>query len=140
MRPSARSAGEPTDVAVLDIGHLLQHQVLDLGFGAARRRSRPCVDQQGVTGLERYIHQRGRQVHHLLLVGMTDDQRPFAALEHLAHAHFADDVKGSGLDDGERLVQDLLTPLQRVDGDRRRNPHPTATGEDLDRPVGRLAR
>jgi hypothetical protein len=107
-----------------DVGHLLEHQVLDLGLGDALERVAGLgVDQQqspgrslrgrsssrGPRAPRRQIlrgDQRFGEPDDALLVGVPDHQRPVSVGQHLAQrADLADRFEGAGLHDGQRLVQ-----------------------------------
>ena len=122
-----------TDVAVADVGHLFQHQVLDLGLGDALERVAGLgVDQQRVAGPQLArpqvvvalvvvaVGQVGRgdqglgQPDDALLVGVADHERAMSVGKDFAQgADFADRLEVAGLDDGQRLVEaDRLALLQ----------------------------
>ena len=147
---------QAADVVVADVGHLFEHQILDLGLGDALERvSGLGVDQQRVAGaqLARPIvvvvvlgstssgqelggHQRLGQPDDALLVGVADHERAVAVGEDLAQrADLADRFEVARLDDRQRLVEaDGLALLQRlgVDVRRARQPHLAAGGEHVD--------
>jgi hypothetical protein len=131
---------QPADRAVLDVGDLLQHQLLDLGLGDALVDvAGPRVEQQGVAGAERDLAQRRGEPHDALLVGVGDDQRADAVgQELLEHDDLADLLELEGGDDVESLVEhDLLAALERVEVDRgaHRDAQLAAPGEHVDRVV-----
>ena len=117
---------EATDVLVADVGHLLQHQVLDLRLRHALVRVAGLgVDQQRVARLERLLGQQVGEQDHPLLVRVPDHQRAKAAAldvggEHLTQrAHLAGAFEAAGLDHGERLVEpQRLAAAQRRELDR----------------------
>ena len=132
--------GQAADVAVVDVGHLLEDELLDLALRdplVGVRRAR--LDQQRVAGAQRRVEQRVGEVDDPLLVGVRDDQRPVAALEDLLeHDDLAGPLEAERVHDVERVVeQDLLAAPQLVDLDARRDRHPqlAAAGEDVDRAV-----
>jgi hypothetical protein len=146
---------QAADVVVADVGHLLEHQVLDLGLGNPLERVTGLgVDQQRVSRakppaapvvVERLGHlgshvlggqQRLGQPHDALLVGVADHQRAVPVGQDLAQrADLVDGLEISGLDHGQGLVEpDRLPLLQRLHVDVRRagQPHLAAGGEHVD--------
>ena len=126
-------APQAADVAVADVGHLLQHQVLDLGLGDALERVAGLgVDEQRVAGPQlarpqvvvplvvvavgqvRRGHERLGQPDDAFLVGVTDHERAVSVGKNFAQGgDFSDRLEVSGLDDGQRLVEtDGLALLQ----------------------------
>ena len=136
---------EATDVGVVDVGHLLQDQFLDLALGdplVGVRRAR--LDHERVAGPDRRADERLGEVHDALLVGVGDHQCPVARCtarplqDLLEHHHLADPLVAERVDDVERVVeQDLLAAPQlgHVQRGRDGNPELAATGEDVHRPV-----
>jgi hypothetical protein len=114
---------EAADVLVSDVGHLLQHELLDLALGDPLVRVRRAgLDHQRVACAERRADERLREVDDPLLVGVGHHQRPVArttcgVLQHLLeHDHLADPLVAERVDDVERVVeQDLLPAPQLVD-------------------------
>jgi hypothetical protein len=147
-------AEQPADVLVGDVGHLLQHEVFDLGLrdtlvGVAGLG----VDQQGVAGLERderrVVGRQGErrgEPHHALLVRVPHHERTAGEAvrgrlgQHLAQAaDLADALEVAGLDDREGLVETHGLPAaQHVGLDRRgdRDAHAAPGGEHVDGLVG----
>ena len=76
---------EPADVGVGDVGHLLEHQLLDLGPGQLLEQQ-PAADvhQHGVAGAQLLAEERAGELADPLLVGPADDEGPGAVVEHLA--------------------------------------------------------
>ena len=126
-------AAQAADVVVADVGHLLEHQILDLGLGDALERVPGLgVDQQRVAGpqlarpqvvVELVVvprravlggDQRLGQPDDALLVGVPDHERAVPVGEDLAQrADLADRLEVAGLDDGQRLVEaDRLALLE----------------------------
>ena len=112
-------ADQAADRRVVDVGDLLEDQLLDLGLG------HPLVDvagagveQQRVAGAQRVVAQRRGEADDALLVGVGDDQGALAVGEHLLEHHdLADLLEVEGGDDVERLVEhDLLATPQRRRG------------------------
>ena len=150
--------GQPADVVVADVGHLFEHEVLDLGLGDALEGIPGLgVDQQRVTGpqpagpvevvehignLGRHVldgQQRLGQPHDALLIGVTHDECAVAVGEDLAQrADLTDRLEMAGLDDRESFVEpDRLALLERLDLDVRRagEPHLATRREHVDRVV-----
>ena len=117
---------QAADVAVVDVGHLLQHEVLDLGLGHPLVGvARLGVDQQRVARLERTrsgssVSKSGAasQTTRSSSACPTTSARPplLGGRQHLAQrADLADALELAALDDGERLVQpDGLAAAQRT--------------------------
>ena len=126
---------QPTDVGVGDVGDLLEDELLDLGA----RQPLECVagaglHQERVPGPQRRLAQRVGEAHDLLVVGMTDHERPVVVETLLQRHHVADPFVGSRLDHVQRLVEhDLLPVRQVVDVDVGTRVHPqlAALREDL---------
>ena len=106
-------AVETADVGVGDVGHLLEHDLFELGAGQLlieqhrarvheERVARPQLDADEVFG----------DLGDLLLVGPADDEHPLAVLEHLEHRDdLASELGVTDQHDVERLVQDDLLAL-----------------------------
>ena len=66
---------EAADHRVVDVRHLLQHQLLDVQLGDPLvGEVDPAVDQQRVTGADRLLAEPVGQPDHALLVAVPDDQ------------------------------------------------------------------
>ncbi len=128
---------EAADVGVGDVGHLFEHELLDLGPGQLlEQQARPRVHQDVVAGPQLLADEHVGQLAHPLLVGPADDQRPRAVLEDLLER---DDLAGhlgaAGQHDVQRLVEhDLLAALELVEIDlgAERHPHLAAAREHVD--------
>ncbi len=102
---------EAPDVRVVDVRDLFEHEFLDLGLrNALDGETGPAVHQQRIAGPQSLAAQWVREVHHLLLVGVRDDQGPRPSLEDLLEHHDVTALFETGdLDDVHRLVEhDLL--------------------------------
>src|SRR4051794_25278096 len=133
--------GQAADVAVVDVGDLLEDELLDLALGdplvdVARAR----LEQQRVAHPQRLVGQRVGEVDHALLVGVPDDQRPLGdpvdrLQQLLEHDHVAGLLEAARLDDVHRLVEhDLLAVLEvlELDVGRDGDAQLAAAGEDVD--------
>ena len=127
---------EAPDVAVVDVGHLLQHQLLDLALRdplVGVRRT--WLDEQRVPRPQRRVQDRVGEVHHPLLVGVGDDERPVAALKDLLeHDDLAGPLEPERVDDVQGVVeQHLLAAAQySVSTAGETATRVRATGEDVD--------
>ncbi|CAB4966268.1 unannotated protein [freshwater metagenome] len=131
--------GEAADLRVVDVRHLLEHQLLDLRLrhdlvdvaGAG-------VEQQRVAGADGDVlgAQRLGEADDPLLVGVGDDQGTLAVGEDLLEHHdLADLLEVERGDDVERLVEhDLLAAHEAVELDGRADADPqlATPGEDVD--------
>ena len=153
---------QSADIAVGDIGHLFENEILDLGLGDPLEGiAGLAVDQQRIAGaqlagalvvvesplkstghLRRHIlqrHQRLSQPDDALLVGVADHQGATPVGEQLAKgADLPHRLEGAGLDHGQRLVEADRLPLpQRLDIDigRAGQAHLATGGEDVERVV-----
>ncbi len=147
--------GQSTDIAVVHIGHLLEHEVLHLGLGDALEGvTRLRIDQQRVAGsqlagllvivegvghLGRHVlgrHQWLGQPNDPLFVGVADDQRTMAVGQYLAkRADLPDRLEGARLNHRECLVEpNRLALLHLTDGKigRAGQPHLAARSEHID--------
>ena len=109
---------EAADVGVGDVGHLFEHELLDLGpRDALDEQTGAAVHQQVLAGAQLHAEQLVAELAHALLVGATDDQRARAVLEQLLVDHdLALDLGPAGEHDVERLVEhDFLAALHLVD-------------------------
>ena len=100
---------EAADVVVGDVGHLLEHQLLDLGPGQLLEQQPGAgVHQHGVAGAHELAHEGVGQLGHPLLVGPADDDGPRAVVEHLLDG---DDLAGrsSGVRASTTLSDSLST-------------------------------
>ena len=71
--------GQAAYVAVVDVRHLFENKILDLGLGDALiDETRTRVQQQGVTDPERLPVKAFRPPADALLVGVRDHQHPVA--------------------------------------------------------------
>lgn len=143
---------QAADVVIADVGHLFEHQILDLGLGNALEGVAGLgVDQQRVAGpqlarlpvvvtvgfnllgQELGGDERFGQPDDAFLVGVADDERAMAVGEDLAQcADLTDRLELAGLDDGQRLVQAdglALLELGHLDVRRARQTH-LATGRE----------
>ena len=106
---------EAADVRVGDVGHLLEHELLDLGARQLlHQQLRAGLHEHGVAGTQVDAQKAVGELDHPLLVGPGVDDGPAAVLEELLQR---DDLAGvlplTGQDDVERLVQDdFLAPAQ----------------------------
>ena len=108
---------EAADVGVGDVGHLLEHELLDLGPGQ-------LLEQQARAGVHQHACRRrgacsptsaSAELDDPLLVGPADDQRPRAVVEDLLEGDdLAGELGAAGQHDVERLVEhDLGAAPQR---------------------------
>ena len=133
-------AVEAAHVRVGDVGHLLEHELFDLGPGQLlHEQLRARLHEHGVTGAQVHAEEVVGELDHPLLVGPGVDDGPPAVVEELLQG---DDLTGvlalAGQDDVERLVEDdLLAPAQLhpVDLGMHGHAHLAAPGEDVDGPV-----
>ncbi len=128
--------GQTADLPVVDVGDLLEDQVLDLRLrddlvhvaGAG-------LQQERVAGAQREAAQRLGEPHHPLLVGVPGDQGALAVLQDFLEGDdVADALEGHRVDDVERLVEHhLLAAPQLVEVDARADVDPqlAAAGEDV---------
>ncbi len=109
-------AEEPADVGVVDVGHLLQDELLDLGLGHLLVDVAGLgVQQQRVAGAQLLLAQRLGQAYDALLVGVGDDQDAVAVGEQLLEHHdLADLLELERGDDVEGLVEHDLLALGQV--------------------------
>jgi hypothetical protein len=108
---------EATDVGVADVGHLLEHELLDLGTGQAfQDQAGATVDQDVVAGAQRCPDEVLGQFGHALLVGSPDHQGAATSRHDLLQGrHLAGDLVVAGHDHVERLVEHhLAAALQGV--------------------------
>ena len=84
--------GQATDRGVVDVGHLLEDELLDLGLrDPLVDVLRAGLEQQGVAGAQRLVEQGAGQADDALLVGVAQDEGPHAVLEDLLeHDDLAD--------------------------------------------------
>ena len=83
---------EAADVGVGDVGHLLEHQLVDLGPGQLLEQHLAAgVHEHHVTGTQARAAERVAELGHTLLVGTTDDEGAAAVAQHLADG---DDLAG----------------------------------------------
>ena len=130
-------AVEAAHVGVGDVGHLFEHQLLDLGPGQLlEQQAAADVHEQRVAAAQPLAPQGVAQLGHPLLVGPADDQRPLAVLEDLLERDdLALALAAAGQHDVERLVEhDLGAPLERlgVDVGMEGDAHLAAAGEHVD--------
>ncbi len=129
-------AVQTADVLVGNIGHLFEHELLDLGPGQhLEQQPRARVLQNGVTGADLATLECVRQLGHTLLVGSTQDHGPIAVVQQLLERdQFTGHFGGTGQHHVQRFVEDDLGPtgevrLAEVGVDR--HPHLAATGEHV---------
>ena len=135
---------EAADVAVGDVRHLLEQEVLDLRPGQLlEQQVRAGVEAHRVAGPQVHPAHRVGQLADELLVGPADDQCAHAVLHDLLDR---DDLAGllgrPGQHDVEALVEDdLAAPVELVEVDVgvRRHLHLAAAREDVDGAVVVLA-
>ena len=135
---------EPADVAVGDVGHLLEQQVLDLRPGQLlEQQVRARVEAHRVAGAQVDAAHGVGQLADPLLVGAPDDERAHAVLHDLLDRHdLAGRLGPAGEDDVEALVEhDLAPPVEPVEVDLgvRRHLHLAAARQDVDGAVVVLA-
>ncbi len=142
---------EAAHVGVGDVGHLLEHQLLDLGPGQLlQHQARAGVDQHAVARPQVHADDGVGQLHHPLLVGPAEHQGPAVVLQHLFEGHHLSRHLGAPSHDHvERLVEDHLdAPFERLVGQVgvQGHAHLAPGREDVDgavvvvaeqRPVGR---
>ncbi len=126
---------EAADVAVVDVRHLLQDQLLDLCLRHALiREAGPGVDGQGVTDPQRAVQQRRGQAHDAFLVGPGGDQGTVTADDLLQGGELTDPLKAGHRDDVHRLVEHDLAArdqLLRGHGRGHRDPDLSPGGHDV---------
>ena len=123
---------EATDVGVADVGHFLEHELLDLGTGQLlEQQARPRIHEDVIARPQLLADQHIRELAHTLLVGPTDHQCAMPVLEHVPDR---DDLTGDLVAPGEHHVQrlvehDLLPSLELVEVDlgAERDAHLAAT-------------
>ena len=133
-------AVEAAHVGVGDVGHLLEHELLDLGPGQLlHQQLRARLHEHGVAGAQVHTEQVVGELDHPLLVGPGVHDGAPAVLEELLQG---DDLTGvlalAGQDHVERLVEDhFLAPakLDPVDLGVHGHPHLATAREDVDGPV-----
>ena len=128
---------QAADLGVVDVGHLFEDELLDLGLGHLLVDVAGAgVEQQRVAGPDGVVAQRLGEAHHALLVGVGDDQGALAVGEQLLEHHdLADLLELERGDDVERLVEhDLLAAHEGVEVDRGADVDAqlAAAGEDVD--------
>ena len=127
---------EAADVGVGDVGHLLEHELLDLGTGQALEQEAGAGVHQGVVARAQELAPQGiGQLDHPLLVGATDDQGPAVVHDLLDRHDLAGDLARAAEHDVERLVEhDLGASHQVLAGQLGvdRDPHLAAAGVDVD--------
>ena len=113
-------AVEAADVGVGDVGHLLEHELLDLGTGQPlEQQPRAAVHEDVVAGPQGLgADEVLGELDDPLLVGPTHDEGPPAAFEHLVEGDdLAGDLGPAGHHHVERLVEHHLgAPLHVVLG------------------------
>ena len=83
---------EAADVGVGDVGHLLEHELLDLGSGQLlEQQARARVHQDVVAGPQRRAGELFGQLGHALLVGPSDDSARWPSASSLLEG---DDLAG----------------------------------------------
>jgi hypothetical protein len=131
--------GQATDVGVVDVRHLFEDQVLDLGLGDPFvDEARTGVQQQGVADPDRLSVETLGHPADALLVGVRHHEHPVVTEELLEHDDLADPLEATGCHDVEGFVEHDLAPRRQVAGiDRGRDgdPHLATAGEDVDRGV-----
>ena len=128
---------QAADLRVVDVGHLFEDELLDLGLGHLLVDvARAGVEEQGVPGPDGVVEQRRGQPDDALLVGVGDDQGPLAVGEQLLEHHdLADLLEVEGGHDVEGLVEhDLLATHEGVEVDGRADVDAqlAAAGEHVD--------
>ncbi len=137
-------AVEPADVAVRDVGHLLQQQVFDLGTRQLLQQHVGArVEPHRVATAQVHPAQGVGELADPLLVGAADDQCAHAIVEELLDG---DDLAGhlgmARLHDVEALVEhDLRSARQLlvIDVGMQPDTHLATAGEHVDRAVVVLA-
>ena len=113
-------SGTSSRIELLDLG------LRDLLVDVAGAR----LEQQRVAGAQPLGQQGVGDVHDPLLVGVADDERAVAAVQHLLeHDHVAGPLELAGQHDVERLVEhDLLADAAGPRARPRARPPPAACG------------
>ncbi len=128
-------AGEPADVGVVDVGHLLEHEVGDLGLGdALEDEAGARLEQQGVAGPDGLALEGCRDPADPLLVGLGDDEHPAVVEDLLAEHDLAGGLVAVRGNDVHRLVEHDLAArheLALLEGRADRDVHLAAAGEDV---------
>ena len=100
---------EAADVVVVDVRHLFEGQVLDLGAGQLLEDEAGAgVEQDGVAVAELHVPHRVDQLDDALLVGPAHDEGAVAVEALLEDHDLAGQVGAAGQHDVERLVEDDL--------------------------------
>ena len=131
---------EASDVGVVQVGNLLEQQLVDLGPRQAfEHHRRALVEPHQLAGTQRGRVDVVAQFDHAFLVATPGDDRPALIGEHLAQGHdLADDVGPANRDHVEGLVQHhLLARRDLVEIERRGHLHAdlSARRHDVDGPV-----
>ena len=128
---------EPADVGVGDVGHLLEHELLDLRpREPLDEQTRARIHEHVVTGTQPLAEQLLADLADALLVGAPDDQRTVPARSSSLRTTTSPEMSAPrGEDDVERLVErDLLATLHVVELDLGMDGHAhlATGGEDVD--------
>ena len=127
---------EAADVAVVDVGSLLQEQVLDLrALDVLEGEPAAQVGEDGVPDAQARVTQRGGDAQHPLVVGAGDDEDARLVDDLLDGHELPGLLVAAGLHGDEGLVEaHLLARAQRAEGQGGRGGHtqPAAAGEDVD--------
>jgi hypothetical protein len=90
-------SSRPPMSLVGDVGHLLEHQLLDLGPGSFSSSTRTAVSMSTVSPAAQVLAAQGvGQLAHALLVGPADDQRHAPSIRLLDGDDLAGDLLAAG--------------------------------------------
>ena len=127
---------ETADRRVVDVGDLLEDELLDLGLGNLLVDvPRARLEQQRVAGAQALVHQRRREAYDPLVVGVPDHQGALTVGEHLLeHDDLADALERQRADHHHALVEHELLALAQpleLDLGAHGHPHLAAGGHDV---------
>ena len=122
------------DVAVSDVGHLLQDELLDLGaHHGAQRHAHGQVGHKGITDAGAVVAQGLREAEDLLLVVAGQDQDGAVVVGLLDGDDLTKAGRGAGRGDDEMLVEDdIVARVQGGGHDGGPHAHPVAPPGDGD--------
>ena len=122
------------DVAVSDVGHLLQDELLDLGaHHGTQRHAHGQVGHEGVTDPRAVVAQGLRETEDLLLVVAGQDQDGAVVVGLLDGDDLPEARRGAGGGDDEVLVEDdVVTRVEGGGHDGGPHAHPVAPPGDGD--------
>ena len=121
---------EAADVVVVDVGHLFEGEVLDLGARQLlEHEARARVEQDGVAVAEPHVAELVEQLDDALLVGAAHDQGAGVVEALLEGDDLAGELGAAGQHHVERLVEDdLRAAVERLVARARGAPPPAPCG------------